>query len=23
MVEIDKEITSEWNSPPEGYNEDL
>jgi len=23
MVEIDKEITNEWSSPPEGYNEDL
>lgn len=23
MVEIDTEITPEWNSPPEGYNDDI
>lgn len=23
MVEIDTEITQEWNHPPEGYNDDI
>jgi len=23
MIDIDQEITAEWNSPPEGYNDDI
>lgn len=23
MIDIDQEITQEWNSPPEGYNDDI